>query len=299
MRPCSLSLLLLIVSFSSALGQMKVVCLHPLMADLAHQIGGEHVQVVSLMRPTDDPHRFNPPASVLHQTRDAKIYLASGMSLETYLDKLRSTLGDSAILVEVGKTLPARETHELCDHSDHEHQHTSGHDHRGHTDPHWWHRVQNMQRASDLVADCFAGADPHHAAHYRAHARRYQAELARLHSWIKRELISIPPGERKLLTAHDSFGYFCDEYGFQSLSIKGLNKAGQPSTGKLADIISTIRRENIKAVFAEQRANPKALEALARETGIKMGGTLIADGSASYVEMMEHNVRTIVAAIKP
>lgn len=295
MRLCGLGVLLHVLLFSSAVAQMKVVCLHPLMADLARNVGGEHVEVISLMRPVDDPHHFNPPASVLHQARDAKIYLASGMALEIYLEKLRSTLGESAMLVEVGKTLPARQSHELCDHAKHEH----GHDHKGHIDPHWWHRVQNMQRASALVADCFAKVDPAHAADYHSNATRYQADLAKLHSWIKRELIAIAPEQRKLVTAHDSFGYFCDEYGFQSFSIKGLNKASQPSTSKLAGIITTIRQEKIKAVFPEQRANPKALEALARETGIKVGGTLIADGSASYIAMMKHNVRAIVTALRP
>lgn len=299
MRLCGLGVLLHVLLFSSAVAQMKVVCLHPLMADLARNVGGEHVEVISLMRPVDDPHHFNPPASVLHQARDAKIYLASGMALEIYLEKLRSTLGKSAILVEVGKTLPVRETHELCDHSEHEHQHASTHAHKVHIDPHWWHRVQNMQRACDIVADCFAGVDPVRAAYYRANATRYQADLAKLHSWIKRELLAVPAQQRKLVTAHDSFGYFCDEYGFQSFSIKGLNKANQPSTNKLAGIISTIRQEKIKAIFPEQRANPKALQTLARETGIKVGATLIADGSASYIAMMKHNVHAIVSALRP
>jgi len=276
------------------MAQMKVVALHPLMADLATHVGGEHVDTVSLMRANDDPHHFNPTPATLHQARGAKIYLASGMGLETYLGKLRDTLGDSATLIEVGKTLAARETQEVCNHEGHDHSH-----HHTNIDPHWWHRVSNMQRAADVVAKAFSKADPDHTADYKANARKYRAELSRLNSWIRRELIRIPKDDRKLATAHASFGYFCEEYGFHSLSVKGINKGSQPSAKELSEIVKTIRAEKIKAIFPEQRANPKALKTLSEETGVSIGGTLIADGSDSYVKMMEHNVNAIVKALTP
>lgn len=299
MHKSLISAAVLAATVPASLAQMKVVALHPLMADLARKVGGANVEVIALMRPNDDAHHFNPAPDALHRTQGAKIYLASGMGLESYLGKLRSTLGGSAVVLEVGATLPARETHELCEHGAHAHGEELVHNHRGHVDPHWWHRVQNMQRAADIVAGAFAGADPAHAASYQANARAHKAELARLHSWIRRQLIRIPRPERKLVTAHDSFGYFCDEYGFKSFSIKGINKSSEPSAGKLAEIITTIRREKIRAIFPEQRANPKALQTLASETGITIGGTLIADGSESYLDMMQHNVRVIVAALAP
>jgi zinc/manganese transport system substrate-binding protein len=276
------------------LAQVKVVALHPLMVDLAKQVGGEHVEVISLMRANDDPHHFNPTPSVLHKARGAKIYLASGMGLETYLGKLRDTLGDTARVIEVGKTLPARETHEVCSHENHE-----GHDHSGVIDPHWWHRVSLMQRAADVVAKALATVDTVHAADYKANARNYRRELSRLHSWIRRELMRVPKADRKLATAHASFGYFCETYGFQSLAVKGINKGSQPSAKELAQIVKTIREQKIKAIFPEQRANPKALETLSEETGVRIGGTLIADGSESYIQMMRHNVKTIVEALSP
>jgi zinc/manganese transport system substrate-binding protein len=299
MRRCQLSVLLLAATLLSATAQMKVVGLHPLLADLARKVGGEHVEVISLMRPNDDPHHFNPTAAALQQTRDAALYLASGMALETYLDKLRNTLGDSAMVLEVGNTLPARETHELCNHPEHHHGGQAGHGHKTFKDPHWWHRVSNMQRAADIVAKAFSSLDPAHATSYQANARSYRAELASLDSWIRRQLIRIPKEDRKLVTAHNSFGYFCETYGFQPISIQGINKGSQPSAASLAEIVASIRQQGIKAVFPEQRANPRSLQSLARETGIRVGGTLIADGSDSYLGMMRHNVRAIVDALAP
>jgi len=275
--------------------QMKVVALHPLMADLARQVGGDHIEVVSLMTAHDDPHHFNPTPTTLLKAKGAKIYLASGMSLETYLGKLRDTLGQSATIIEVGKTIPARH---IKDAHNHVHSESCNHGSHGTVDPHWWHRISNMQRAADVVAKAFGAADPTHSADYQSNAQSYRSELARLHSWVRRQVIRVPKENRKLATAHASFGYFCDEYGFESLSVKGINKGGQPSAKELAEIVQTIRKEQIPALFPEQRANPKALQTLSQETGARIGGTLIADGSESYIEMMRHNVNTITKALK-
>lgn len=288
------SLVLWGLSCLCGIAQIKVVALHPLMADLASQVGGDHVEVVSLMTAHDDPHQFNPTPSSLHKARGATIYLASGMGLETYLGKLRDTVGESAKIIEVGKTIPARKIATAS----HDHDHTE-HCNHGTIDPHWWHRISNMQRAADIVAEVFASADPEQTADYQANARQYRNELSKLHSWVRREIIQIPKAQRKLATAHASFGYFCDEYGFASLAVKGINKGSEPSAKELTSIIKTIQSEKIVALFPEQRANPKALQTLSQETGVRIGGTLIADGSDSYIKMMRHNVDTIIKALKP
>lgn len=288
------SLVLWMLSCLGGIAQIKVVALHPLMADLATQVGGEHVDVISLMAPTDDPHHFNPTPSSLHKARGAKIYLASGMGLETYLGKLADTIGTPANIIEVGKTIPARN----IDATSHDHAHTE-HCNHGTVDPHWWHRISNMQRAADIVAEALSSTDPDHTADYQANARQYRNELSKLHSWVRRSVIQIPKAQRKLATAHASFGYFCDEYGFESLAVKGINKGSEPSAKELTSIIQTIQSEKITALFPEQRANPKALQTLSQETGVRIGGTLIADGSDSYTKMMRHNMETISKALKP
>lgn len=273
---------------------LKVVALHPLIADLTKQVGGKQVKVVSLMKGSDNPHDFNPTPADLHKTRGAQIYFASGMGMETYLEKLSDTLGNSARLVEVGKTLPTRELHS-------EHQcsnHDSGCNHSGNIDPHWWHDISNMKRAADIICKTLTQANPEQAAVYQQNKISYQKDLTKLHSWIRRQLINIPYKERKLATAHAAFGYFCDAYDFTPLAVQGISKNSEPSAVELAEIVQTIRDENIKAIFPEQRSNPKALKALSEEAGINIGGTLIADGSSSYVEMMKHNVKTIITGLK-
>ena len=271
---------------------LKVATLHPLITDVARQVAGQHADVVQLIDPHANPHDFEPPPKALVRAKGAKLYLASGKNLETYLDKLRNTLGNEAKLVEVGRTIPSqtiseRDSHYVCCP-----KHTYGS-----VDPHWWHRVSNMQKAARVIAKEFAAADPVNASAYKANAAAYSKRLSVLNTWIKREVSRIPRKNRILSTAHAAFGYFCNEYGFRPLPVKGLTAHQKTSASYQAKVIQEIKKHQIKAIFPELRANPKALIIIAEEAGIKIGGTLVADGAPNYEKMMRDNVNLIVSAL--
>lgn len=291
--PILISLLgLFQVSVVTSQAELKVASLHPLVTDVARQVAGQHAHVIQLIDLHANPHHFQPTPKSLLKANDARLYLVSGKNLETYLDKLKNTLGKTAKVVEVGRTIPSqkiigRDSHYVC---------CPNHAH-GAIDPHWWHRVSNMQKAARVIAKEFAEADPNNADIYKTNAAAYSRRLETLNTWIKREVSQIPRGDRILCTAHAAFGYFCKEYGFQSLPIKGLTAHQKTSATYQAQAIKEIREHSVKAIFLEQRANPKSLQIIAEETGVKIGGTLIADGAPSYEKMMRENVSTIVTAL--
>lgn len=290
--PFLTTLLFTALTLGTSQARLKVASLHPLISDVAKQVAGQHAQVVQLIDPHADPHHFQPTPKSLLKAKGAQLYLASGKNLETYLVKLRNTLGGNVKVVEVGKTIPSqkisgRDSQFVC---------CPGHSH-GAIDPHWWHRVSNMQKAARVIAKEYALADPNNAAVYKANAAAYSKRLAALHTWIKREISRIPRQNRILSTAHAAFGYFCKEYGFKSLPVKGLTAHQKTSATYQAEAIREIRKNGVKAIFPELRANPKSLKIIAKETGVKLGGTLVADGSASYEKMMRENVTKIVAAL--
>jgi zinc/manganese transport system substrate-binding protein len=169
----------------------------------------------------------------------------------------------------------------------------------GTVDPHWWHDISHMKRATRVVAREFSDLDPEHADAYRKRASAYIDRLTQLENWVKRELSRIPPKQRVLATAHAAFGYFCKAYGFKSLPVKGISSTHQVSAAYQAEAISTIGEYHVAAIFPERRANPKAIEIITRETGAKLGGVLVADGAESYEMMMRSNVSTIVKALSP
>ena len=278
----------------TAQAELKVASLHPFITDVARQVAGQHAHVIQLIRPHANPHDFQPTPQSLLQAKGAKLYLASGKNLENYLDKLRDTLGKEAKVIEVGKTISSqkisgRDSLYVC---------CPNHAY-GDIDPHWWHCVSNMQKAARVIAKEFAAADPVNAAAYKANAAAYSQRLETLNKWIKREVSRIPRKERILCTAHAAFGYFCKEYGFRSLPIKGLTAQQKTSATYQATAIQEIIKYDVQAIFPEMRANPKALQIIAEETGVKIGGTLVADGAPSYEKTMRDNVTTIVTALSP
>ncbi len=278
--------------FGTAYADLKVGTLHPLMTDLAREVGGSRVQVVGLMKPGEDPHEFQPSPSDLASISDARLILASGKGMEVYLDKIRGNLSADQEILEVGRKVPsmkisgADELFVCCPaHS------------VGGIDPHWWHSISAMRRAVSIVADEFSRVDPENASVYAANATAYSERLHSLDSWVKQQVASIPRKSRVLCTSHLAFGYFCRDYGFQALPIQGLTRERNPSPQYLSDSISAIRKNRIPAVFPEDIANPKVLQAMVGETGIVLGGALIADGSVEdYESMMRQNVNTIVSA---
>lgn len=278
----------------------KVATLHPILADLAQQVGGANVEVVEILKPGADVHHFEPAPKDLAEMRGAKLLLASGKGLESFLDKLRDSLGANVKLVEVGAKIPSIpfEEHHHEGHAEAEHDH-----HHGAEDPHWWHSAENMKRAARIVADELSAVDPANAGAYAAGAKSAAKRFGELKSWAQKEIAKVGKKDRLLVTAHGAFGYFCKEYGFEPISLLGIGRSDDASSKHVAETIEEIREHGIKAIFPEDQANPKVLAEIARSTGVKIGEPLIADGTAkvahTFETMLAHNVRAIVAALAP
>ncbi len=274
--------------------ETKVVTLHPLLADLAGKIGGEHVEIIDLVG-TGDPHRFEPSTADLKRAEGALLYLASGMELESYLPRLRSILPQSVTILEVGATLPSLEGD--CDHDHHDDDHDHHHHHS--VDPHWWHSIDLFRRATTIVADALASARPDAAETIRANAAACRTELDELERWAKREIARIPRERRHLATAHAAFNYFCKDFGFTPHPVQGINREQMPGPKQLASLVADLKKNQVGAIFPEKESNPKILQTLTSDTGIRLGKPLNADGSGgiSYAEMIRHNVNAIVEGL--
>ncbi|MFP6903944.1 MAG: metal ABC transporter substrate-binding protein [Verrucomicrobiota bacterium] len=282
----------------SALAQLKVVALHPIIADLARQVGGLHVQVDSLIDLDQDIHDFNPRPSQLVRVSQAKLILASGKHLEeSWIAKVKDARSDGTEIVEVGRRIPSL----LVDAKDEMFLCCPKHA-QGSLDPHWWHSIKGMQRAARIVAAVFSEVDPVHKAAYTDQARAYIRELDALASWAKKEIARVPRSDRELSTSHLAFAYFCREFGFKAVPVLGLNKEQDPSPSLLAETIAILRKHKVKAVFPEVRANPKALATISAETGIKLGKPLLADTLTTtcptYIDLMRHNISRITEALR-
>lgn len=293
-----LNLLLLTVSGSGiAFGEIKVASLHPLMADLVREVGGEHVSIVEIGKAGFNVHTFQPTAQDLQAMAKCQLIVASGKGLERYLEDLRDGVGQVEVL-EVGATIPSLETTEgcnVCNHPDHAHHH---HDHGPVVDPHWWHDVTNMRRAVKVVERALSELDPANQAEFAQRSRTLQQTYRQLDIWVRVELTKVPIGQRRLVTAHAAFGYFCNAYDFEASSVLGLSGDHEIPAQELLQELKTLKKEGVRTVFPETLSNPKVLREVAAEAGAEIGQALIADGGASsFEEMMRANVTAIVEGL--
>jgi zinc/manganese transport system substrate-binding protein len=272
-------------------GPLRVVTLGTVLAEIAREVGGSEVAVVNLVEPGVDPHTYNPSPADMRTLVDADIVLASGMGLEVYLDRLVAGAGPMGRVVAVGDSLPVVIS-------------TPRAGTGGERDPHWWHCIDDVAAAADLVRSEFSRARPASAEAFASNALAYRGRLAALKEWVSAEVAILPPSRRQLVTSHDAFAYFAREYGFSIHPINGLSTESEADGRHLASLIDLIRKERIRAVFAESSANPRLVSNLLEETGARLGGTLYADGlgppgsgAQSYDAMYRHNVLAIVGAL--
>ncbi|MCL6542000.1 MAG: metal ABC transporter substrate-binding protein [Roseiflexus sp.] len=182
-----------------------------------------------------------------------------------------------------------------------------GHHHHDEGDPHFWLDPMNVVTYVANIRDGLISVDPAGAEVYRANAERYIAQLNELDRFIASEVAAIPEANRKLVTNHESFGYFADRYGFRIIGtiVPGVTTGASPSAQQLARLTERVRDAGVKVIFLETGANPQLAEQLARETGITIVSDLYthslseADGPApTYIDMMRYNVKRIVEALK-
>jgi zinc/manganese transport system substrate-binding protein len=274
---------------------LQVSALHPLMADLARQVGGERVTVFDLVGAGGNPHRFEPRPADLQQMQASALVLAAGKNQEPYLNRLKDTL-QGVTVIEVGNTIPSLTVgsdavYSCCP------QHASGL-----PDPHWWHGIDNMRRAARVVALALAAKDAAGKATYLDNASAYGARLERLQRWARGELAKVPRDQRKLVTAHNAFGYFARDFGFEVIAVAGLNQEQNNTPQDLAATIAAVKHAGVKAIFPEQNTNSKALQSLATATATTLATPLISDGNgtgnqAGFEAMIRHNVQAIIRAL--
>ncbi len=270
----------------------QVATFSTILTEIAQRVGGDDVQVIGLIKPGTDPHEFQPRPADLKVVGDAQLILLSAKHMEGYLDKVKEATGTRGALVQVGDQFPSLKLAA-----------ESGH---GGTieDPHWWHSIDNMKRATHIVEAELSKIAPAAQSGFAARAATYTRELDDLDRWAKSEVAKLPRDQRKLVTSHDAFQYFARAYGFTIYPIEGVTHEDEPSAKKVADLIAVIQAQHVKAIFLEDTLNPKVTREITRESGAKIGGTLIADGLTgtpegdTYARMFRHNVTTIVEALR-
>ena len=270
-------------------GPLKVVASFSILADMVAAVGGDKVQVQSLVGPDADAHAYQPTPTDAKALAAADLVVVNGLGFEGWMGRLIKSSGSKATVVTASTGIKAIKTGRM---------HDGGHGHgHGAADPHAWQDLARGQMYVKTIAAALAKADAANAAVYQANADRYVAELAQLDAWVKQELGTVPAAKRKVITSHDAFAYFAEAYGVAFLSPVGVSTEKEPSAKDVARLVRQVKDTGVKAIFVETMTDPRLVEQLAKEAGAAIGGALYADALSkaggpadSYVKMFRHNV---------
>ena len=278
----------------SSKDKLKVIASFSILGDLVKNVGGDRVEVGTLVGPNGNAHVYAPSPSDAKKVADAKLVFVNGLGFEGWLERLVKASGTKAPIVVATTGIKPRERG-----GDHDHDR----DH-GRTDPHAWQSVANAKIYVGNIRDALLAADPAGKAAYQANAAAYLAKLDALEREVRDVIAKIPADRRKLITSHDAFGYFEGAYGIDFIAPQGVSTEAEASAKDVAGIISQIRKQKISAVFLENVTDPRLVQQIARETGAKIGGTLYSDAltddkgdAPTYVDLMRHNLRQLAAAL--
>lgn len=260
---------------------MKVVATFSILGDLVREVGGDAVDVTTLVGPDSDAHTYQPKPTDARALAGAKVLVSNGLGFEGWIDRLAEAASFKGKRVVASAGAPAD------------------------SDPHCWQDVACTRRYVANIADGLAAADPANATLYRTRAAAYDARLATLDAWIRREIANVPEAQRQAITGHTSFRYFARAYDVRFSAPTGYSTESAPTARDVANLIRQVREQKIKALFIENMTNPALVAEIARDSGASVGPRLYSDAlskpdgpAPTYEAMMRHNVTALVAGME-
>ncbi|WP_375142835.1 metal ABC transporter solute-binding protein, Zn/Mn family [Aquincola tertiaricarbonis] len=265
----------------------RVVASFSILADMAREVGGDAVEVSSLVGPGGDAHVYEPTPAAVRQLAAAQLVVVNGLRFEGWIDRLVAASGYRGPVLVATTGIRPRMVY-------------------GAPDPHAWHDPANARVYIENLRVALGRLVPAQAAAIDARAAHYLQRLDAQDQRLRALLAQVPAEQRRAITSHDAFGYLAAAYGIRLASVQGWTTAAEPSAADLARLMRQMKAEQTRALFLENTGNPRMMQRVAQDTGAVIGGTLYADalsppGTAadSYLKLLNHNLTTLIAAWQP
>ncbi len=265
-----------------------VVSTASIFADMAEVIGGDVIRVESIVPLGGDPHTYEPTPAAAALVTSADLLLRNGLTFEGWLNELIRYSGTSAPVTLITKGIAPLGSLSYA----------------GSEDPHAWMDAQNGLVYAKNIYEALAVTFPQYADQFAFNYNIYRQQIAEVDAWIRDTIVSIPAGQRVLITSHDAFQYYGRAYGLRLEAILGTSTDADAQTNDVARVIAVIRDNGVPAVFVESTVNPRMIRQIAEDTGASVGGSLFSDsigdadsGAPTYLDMLRYNTRTIVRGL--
>jgi len=269
-----------------AVAAPQIVASFSIVADMVREIAPAALEVSALVGPDADAHVFAPTPGHGKRLAQAGLVVVNGLGFEGWIDRLIKVSGYRGPVVVASRGISPRQ----------------GGSHG--TDPHAWQDLTLARRYVANLRDGIAERWPQHQAELNDRSAAYLERLAALDRQVREQLAAIPRAQRRVITSHDAFGYYAAAYGVDFLAPQGWNTYSEPSAATVARLIRQIRNEGVRALFVENISDPRLVQRIAQEAGVRVGGTLYSDAlsaaggpAGTYLKLFEHNTRVLVAGL--
>jgi zinc/manganese transport system substrate-binding protein len=272
--------------------RLPVVATFSILGDFVKNVGGDRVEVTTLVGPNGDVHVYLPTPADARKLSIANVVFINGLGLEGWMTRLVTASGTKAPIIIATKGVIPRDMKNKQE--------------GGHVvpDPHAWQSIANAKIYVANLRDGLTKVDPAGASIYDTNAKSYLVKLDALDKDVRAAIGKIPVDHRKIITDHDAFGYFGDAYGMEFIAPEGLSTDSEPSARDVAKIITQIRTQKVPAVFLENVTDPRLMEQIAEESCARIGGKLYSDAlsepngpAGTYIALMRNNVREFEEAL--
>lgn len=270
-------------------GKLPVVASFYAMKEITEAIGGDKVEVRTLIPEGTEPHEFQPTTRSMKDLSRARVLVLQGMGMEPWAEEMVKAAENNSLIQVVAaqnvQPIQNEEKEEIREH--------------GQYDPHAWLSPSCAQAEARAIADGLAQADPANRTYYEANADRFIARLQQLEGSYKEKFRQVH--RKDFVTGHAAFAYLCRDFGLEQSSVEGVFASGEPNARQLAALVEFCRERGVKTIFTEAAVSPKTSQSLAREVGAKVvpihtleGG----EGEGNYLQQMEENLERIYESLK-
>ncbi len=267
----------------------KVAVSFDAMKELVQAVGGDKVEITSIIPDGTEPHEFEPTPQQMKILHSTDVFVKQGLGMEPWAEAMEKAADNAKLtIVDASKDVQAIANTDEDEIKEH-----------GQYDPHAWLSLSCAQIEVKNIAAGLAKADPANAAYYQKNAEAYNGKLQELLTEYQNKFKGI--SKKEFVTGHAAFAYLCRDFGLQQNSVESVFASGQPSAKQMAELVEFCRKHNVKTVFVEEMVSPKTSETLAKEVGanVKEIHTLeSSEGSATYLDRMKENLQMIYDSLK-
>ena len=277
--------LIIFTSMSIASAKIKVVSTFSILGDMVQNIGGNNIELTTLVGANGDGHVYEPTPADAKSVAAADVVFVNGLGFEGWIDRLVKASGYKGKVIIATKGIKELKF-------------------EGELDPHAWQDLSTGRIYIKNIKNALIDLDPKNSDLYKKNFIAYDKILESMDKSTKEKFADIPKKNRKVITSHDAFLYFGRAYGSDFRSPVGVTTESEPSAGELAELITEMRKDNIKALFAENITDPRLIKQLAKEVNAQIGGTLYSDALSdnsepanTYINMFKYNVNELATIL--